>query len=109
MTTMLDYARETLEMGGYAVNEVRELVTGYGWQLRCGGGEVICSYKSGKVVAQSKNAGAVSALFAAATPPPKPVVVAKTHAVAEADAGDFAPRFPPGWSWEPWDGVTAPF
>ena len=109
MTVMVDYARDVLENGGYEVNEVRELSTGFGWQLRCRGGEVVCSYKSGKVIAQGRNAAAVTALFAAALPPPKPVAVAKPRALAEADAGAFVPRFPPGWSWEPWDGVKAPF
>ena len=109
MTAMLDHARDVLERAGYEVNEVRELSTGFGWLLRCSGGEVVCSYKSGKVVAQGKNAGAVTALFAAATPPPKPAAAPKPKAAAEANAGAFVPRFPPGWSWEPWDGVKAPF
>ena len=107
MTAMLDYARNVLESGGYDVNEVRELSTGFGYQLRCLGGEVVCAYRSGKVVPQGKNARAVTALFAAAAPPPKPQPVVKPKAVATAGGADngekFVSRYPPDWS-DVWDG-----
>ena len=106
MTAMRDHARDVLESAGYEVNEVRELSTGFGWLLRCSGGEVVCSYKSGKVVAQGKNAGAVTALFVAATPPPKPVAKPKAPSSgldATDGGGKFASRYPAGWS-DVWDG-----
>ena len=112
MSTILDHARDVLTLSGYDVNETRDLP--HGWQLRCAGGEVICVYSTGKVVAQGRGAPAVKALFDA-NPAPKPVVVVKPRTPAPAaaglveDANGFVPRYPPGWSWEPWDGLTAPF
>lgn len=111
MTAMLDYARKVLEQGGHRVIETRELPTGYGWKLLCVGGGAMCVYRTGKFVAEGRNAAVVKALFAAAPPPPpKPPTVAKPGVTGSAaDEGPFVPRYPSGWSWEPWDGVTAPF
>ena len=111
--TNLDHARDVLTLAGYDITETRDLPHGH--QLRCAGGEVVCVYKTGKVVPQGKNAAAIKALFDA-NPVLKQGAVAKPKAVApvEKPAAEiveepFVPRFPPDWSWEPWDGVTPPF
>ena len=108
--TNLDHARDVLTLAGYDITETRDLPHGH--QIRCAGGEVVCVYKTGKVVPQGKNAGAIKALFEA-NPVPKQGAVAKPKAVAPVEkpaaaepAGEeFRPRFPPGWSevWSPGD------
>ncbi len=112
-TTILDHVRAVLERAGYNINGTRDLPHGH--QIRCAGGEVVCAYTTGKVVPQGKNAGVIKALFEA-NPMPKHAAVAKPKAIApvEKPAAEIVeeplvPRFPPDWSWEPWDGVMAPF
>ena len=113
MPTILDHAKDTLLLGGVNVIETRDIP--HGWQLRGSGGEVVNLYTTGKAVAQGKIAAKVKSLFDA-KPLPKPGAVAKPRVVAPVEKagaasedGDFTPRYPPGWSWEPWDGVTVPF
>jgi predicted nucleotide-binding protein len=123
---IIDHARDVLTLGGYSINETRALPTGLGCQLRCEGGVIVTVYNTGKIVPQGKDAAAVKALFAAA-PMPKPAAVSRPPVAAATDkptsrvtpqhpgssggepGEEFVPRYPPGWSDEPWDGVTVPF
>ena len=125
MNPIVDHARDTLEAAGLEVQEVRELPTGHGWQVRCAGGEMVCAYRTGKLVAQGKNAVMVKALLDKAGAAPKTVAAVKPGKAAAAveapavevpsaagggdAAGEFKPRLPPGWTTEPWDGVTPPW
>ncbi len=125
MNPIVDHARDALEVAGLEVQEVRELPTGHGWQLRCAGGEMVCAYKTGKLVAQGKNTAMVKALLDKAGAAPKQATTAKAVKVAPAAkassvevpaaaggdgaADEFKPRLPVGWSDEPWDGVTPPW
>ena len=122
MNPIVDNARDALEAAGLDVQEVRELPTGHGWQVRCAGGEMVCAYKTSK---QGKNAAMVKALLDKAGAAPKPAAAMKPVKVASAvevsavevpgaasggdAAGEFKPRLPPGWTTEPWDGVTPPW
>jgi len=111
---ILEHARSTLEQGGYEITEVRELSTGHGWHLRCTGGEILCVYRTGKLVPQGRNAKSVKALFDAALPLPTPPRRAAALPVTSPPrdnpvAADAGPRKPSNWSDEPWDGVTIPF
>ena len=119
MNVIVDHARDALEAAGLEVQEVRELPTGHGWQVRCAGGEMVCVYRTGKLVAQGKNAvmmkalldkaGAVPKAQAMAKPVKEVPTVAKVVARGDTAADDFKPRLPPGWSSEPWDGVSLPW
>ena len=112
-TPILDHASDVLTRAGYDITETRDLQ--HGWQLRCAGGEVVCVYTTGKVVAQGKGAAAVGALFTA-NPMPKPGAVAKPKRVAaavetpwsEPNDQEFGSRYPPGWS-ETWSEGDIPF
>lgn len=125
MNAIVDHVRDALEAAGLEVQEVRELPTGHGWQVRCAGGEMVCIYRTGKLVAQGKNAAMVKALLDKAGAVPKPTAAAKPVKVVPAaqasavevagaanggdTAGDFKPRLPVGWTTEPWDGVSPPW
>ncbi len=110
---ILEQAHDTLLLGGIEIIETREIP--HGWQLRGANGEVVNVYSTGKAVAQGRNAAAVKALLDARPLPKRPgVVEPKAVAPVEKPAAEMVeepcvPRFPPDWSWEPWDGVTAPF
>ena len=124
MNPVVDHARDALEAAGLEVQEVRELPTGHGWQVRCAGGEVVCAYKTGALVAQGKNVAMVKALLDKAGAAPRSAAARSVKAAPAAEAsavavpaaasagdaaGEFKPRLPPGWSDEPWDGVTPPW
>ena len=111
-TTIIDHARDVLTLAGYDITETRELP--YGCQLRCSGGEIVCIYSTGKVVAQGKRAAAVKSLFEAA-PPLKPAAVVKPGTASAAEALRTKPnedesrrRLPPGWS-DVWSAGDIPF
>jgi len=55
--------QELLQNNSYAVITQERLSNDSGWKLTCAGGEIICVYDSGKVVAQGKNQSAVRALL----------------------------------------------
>ena len=110
---ILEQAHDPLLLGGIEIIKTREIP--HGWQLRGANGEVVNVYSTGKAVAQGRNAAVVKALLDARQLPKRPAV-AKPKAVApvEKPAAQmveeaFVPGFPPDWSCEPWDGVTAPF
>lgn len=118
MDDIVQHACDVLEAAGLQVAEVRALPTGLGWQVRCVGGEMACAYKTGKIVAQGRNALVVKALFDTAPPAPKPARVARPARPAAPEPAPAAPggvtagvtsRFPPGWTTEPWDGESVPF
>ena len=114
MPTLLDRARDVLLLGGYGPTETRDIPHGH--QLRCLGGEIVCVYSTGKVVAQGKNPGAVKALFDT-NPLPKRAPVGKPKAASTVGKPAIEtigqeeplPRYPTGWSDDQWDGLTPPF
>lgn len=112
MDETLNHARAVLETAGIEVTETRELPNGLGHQLRCTGGQIVVAYRSGTVVAQGKDTARVKALFAAAPAAQRPTTAAarpKPPAPPAAATASFTPRFPPGWTTEPWDGVSVPW
>ena len=109
---VLNYAKDTLLLGGYELTETTDLP--HGWQLRCAGGEVVCVYRTGKIVAQGRGAAAVKALFKA-SPGPKEAAVAKPKTVAAETSSDASEdnqpsnwRRPEGWADE-WKEGDVPF
>lgn len=116
---IVEQVRDILETAGLEVAEVRELPTGLGWQVRCAGGELVCAYRTGKTVAQGKNTPMVKALLENARPVAKMPVVTKPAAKtvrtpqlagpAEAQSEPYVPRRHPGWTEEPWDGISVPW
>ena len=119
MTDHTARVRDALETAGIEVNEVRALPTGLGQQLRCAGGQVVVCYNTGKVVVQGKDAERVKAILAAVPATPKPAKIGAPASprlaapeIAPQPAqtvGEVKPRLPPGWTTEPWDGVSLPW
>lgn len=112
MNEILNHARDVLETAGIEITETRELPNGLGHQLRCAGGQIVVAYMSGTVVAQGKDAARMRALFAGAPATPKRVVSSRPIAPAvpaSVPTEPFRPRFPPGWTTGPWDGVSVPW
>ena len=119
MTDQTAHIRDALEAAGIEVNETRPLPTGLGRQLRGAGGQVVVCYDTGKVVVQGKDAERVKAILAAAPATPRPAKVAApappqsaaTETTPQPDQtfGEVKPRLPPGWTTEPWDGVSLPW
>lgn len=120
MTDIVEHVRDVLEAAGLEVAEVRELPTGLGWQVRCAGGEMVCAYRTGKAVAQGKNAPMVKALLekagpvarapVARTPAAAPAVRAPQRVVpVDSPAESHVSRRHPDWTEEPWDGVSVPW
>ena len=122
MSDVVEHVRGVLEGAGIEVDEVRELPTALGWQVRGAGGVIVSAFKTGKCVAQGKRMAEVKALLDAAPvavpakaavkvrAAVKPVQAAEKPVEGATGAVDgFVPRFPTGWSWEPWDGVTPPW
>ena len=117
MTDHLSRCRDALEAAGIEVNEVRALPTGLGHQLRCAGGRVVVVYNSGAVVAQGKDAAAVKSILAGVLVAPKqakaskpaPVTAAVSAIPAPEASGPAQSRLPPGWSTEPWNGMSVPW
>lgn len=116
LNPVLDHARDVLERAGIDILETRELPTGLGHQLRCAGGQIVVVYRTGKVVPQGREAARIATLFAAAPPAPKvarPVAAPRPPPPGPAPAATMpaptGPRLPPGWTTEPWDGISVPF
>ena len=64
---VLDHAKNVLQVGGYQVSEARNMRTGLGWHLRCLEGQILCLYRTGRVIARGRNSKAIKSLFDAST------------------------------------------
>lgn len=81
-----DHLVNLLQSNGFTIKSCDRMANDKGWQIRCGGGEIVGLYDTGKVVPQGKNQASISALLGQA-PAAVPAKIGQT-ATASATPRD---------------------
>lgn len=77
-----------LQSNGFHIKAANRMNNDKGWDIRCGGGEIVALYDSGKLVVQGQNQASVRALLGQPIPAPNVVSDLPTPATSNLPARD---------------------